>query len=175
MRRIIPATTAVLIALLLCADGCGNPETRRRDRLAGRFIEIVSDSLPAAHLEEIRTLLATFWTRADLGEVFDEDIEEIEGDLEKYADLGHIDGEQLLNLMARVGYYTYRKDPRYNLPERIVDHPTLNPDAALIVFSPDSATPYQMYYRVPSADSSADSTADSTKTKKPSKGELKLK
>jgi hypothetical protein len=138
-------------------------------------VDILPDSLPEAHVAEIRNLLQTFWTRADMGEVFQEDVETIEGELEKYADLGGISGSELLHLMASVGYYTYRKDPRYNLPENIVDHPTLNPDAALIVFSPDSTTPYRMYYRVPGADSSADSTTDSTQTKKPTKGQLKLK
>jgi hypothetical protein len=125
----------------------------------------VAASITLLLCREIRDLLEVFWARVDMGEVFEEDIEEIEAKLQQYVDAGRIGGTELAYLMAQVGYYSYRKDPRYNLPERIVDHPTLNPDAAVIMFGADSTGPRMgLYYKVPDADT----TADTTKT--PSEG-----
>jgi hypothetical protein len=163
MTKLIWATVALGVALSLGLEGCGESESSRRDQLAKRFIACVPDSLTDKHRREILGLLEQFWGRAEMGEVFEEDIEEIESKLQHYIDIGRITGEELVYLMAQVGYYTYRKDPRYNLPERIVDHPTLNPDAALVVFGADSTGPrMQLYYKVPSADSTADTSAVTT-------------
>jgi len=179
MKKAVWFVLALTLAVAPGLSGCGGSTGAKRDRLAKDFLASVPDSLTDEQRKEIAALLETFWTRADMGEVFTEDIEEIEANLQRYADAGQIGSEELLKLMARVGYYTYRKDPRYNLPEQIVDHPTLNPDAALVIFGADSTGGrIQMYYRVPSADSTADSTAGSSAdtTKAPSeKGRLKRK
>lgn len=159
MRRVIYALLAVTFALSLGLDGCGDSVSRERKRLVKQFMACLPDSLTDDHRQEIRGLLEVFWARVDMGEVYPEDVELIESKLHQYCDAGRIDGKDLVYFMAEVGYYSYRKDPRYNLPERIVDHPTLNPDAAIIVFGADSTGPrMQLYYRVP------DSLTDSTKT-----------
>lgn len=152
MKRAVCCLVVVSIALGLCVESCVNSPTKKRKQLAKRFVACVPDSLGDDHRREIVQLLDTFWARADMGEVYMEDVQEIDARLQHYADAGRITGEQLLHLMAKVGYYTYRKDPRYNLPDGVVDHPTLNPDAALIQFGADSSGGYRMYYRKPSAD-----------------------
>lgn len=177
MKKVIWVTVAVSIALSLVLAGCGDSQSGRRGRLLKQFVACVPDSLTDEHRREIEGLLDLFWARADMGEVFEEDIEEIESKLQQYIDAGRIGGKELTYLMAQVGYYSYRKDPRYNLPERIVDHPTLNPDAAIVVFGSDSTGPrMQLYYKVPRADTTADTTAStysdttSDTTKTPSEG-----
>jgi hypothetical protein len=165
MRKLFQVTAALGLALLICVDGCGDSVSRERDKTIKQFLLCTSDSLGDAHREEIRGLFEQFWARADNDQVFDEDIVKIEAGLQRHIDRGRIGADSLLYFMAEVGYYTYRKDPRYNLPERIVDHPTLNPDAALIQFSGDSTNPgIRMFYRVPRPDSTADSTAGDKKT-----------
>jgi hypothetical protein len=160
MRKLIQVTTVLGLAFLICMDGCGNSVSRDRDKWVKQFLACIPDSLGDEHRDEIRGLFEQFWVRADRNQVFDEDIKTIETTLFRYIDKGRIGPDSLLYFMAEVGYYTYRKDPRYNLPEKIVDHPTLNPDAALIQFGRDSTGQggYRMFYRVPSADSTSDST-----------------
>jgi hypothetical protein len=133
------------------------------------FVKCVPDTIPKSQREEIAGLLDVFFTRAKAGEVYDEDIAKIETKMRTFIDGGWIDPDTLAHFMALVGYSSYRKDPRYNLPERIVDHPTLNPDAAIVLFGRDSTGPRaQLYYKVPGADSTADTTKADT-TKAPSK------
>jgi hypothetical protein len=168
MRKLFQAAVFLGLVLVVCIDGCGDSVSRERDKMVGQFLACTSDSLGDEHREEIRGLFRQFWARADAGDVFEEDIVKIEGTLRRHINAGRIITDSLLYFMAEVGYYTYRKDPRYNLPERIVDHPTLNPDAALIQFGGDSTGPgIRMFYRVPGADSTGDSTT--LREKKPGK------
>jgi len=152
MKDFVWRIAAVAIAVALVAHGCGESAQKRRDVLADRFMASVPDSVGPEKRQEILGLLDVFWTRVDDGEVYEEDVVEIESRLGHYADAGGIGSQELLHLMAQVGYYTYRKDPRYNLPEGVVDHPTLNPDAALIQFGADSTGGIRMFYRVPGKD-----------------------
>lgn len=152
MRHYILGFAALGLAVALVAGGCGDSTQKRRDALAKRFVACLPDSLDDRRVQEILGLLDVFWARADEGEVYEKDVHEIESRLEHFADAGRIGKDDLVYLMAQVGYFTYRKDPRYNLPEGIVDHPTLNPDAALIQFNADSTGGIRMYYRVPGKD-----------------------
>lgn len=155
MKTYVRIAAVFCAAAVFCLDGCGNSVERERERMVDRFVACTSDSLGDTHRAEIRGLFDQFWARADQQQVYDEDVVEIEKDIHRYIDAGRITTDSLLYFMAKVGYYTYRKDPRYNVPERIVDHPTLNPDAALIQFDQGGI---RMFYRVP-RDSTADSTA----------------
>jgi hypothetical protein len=157
MKKILYFVFVVLAALSINLDGCGNPEARQRKRLVKQFVGCVPDSLDDERRQEIQGLFDTFWERVDMGKVFPEDADSIEAKLRRYVGAGRISGKDLTYFMAEVGYYSYRKNPRYNLPEGVVDHPTLNPDAALIIFGADSLGPrMQLYYRVPSPDTTAD-------------------
>jgi hypothetical protein len=166
MKNLLRITAVLSAAILMCLDGCGNSVARNREKRIDQFLACTSDSLGEKHHEEIRGLFRQFWARADQDQVFDEDIVLIENNLQRYINSGSISTDSLLYFMAQVGYYTYRKDPRYNVPEGIVDHPTLNPDAALIQFGTDStgAGNIRMFYRVPSSDSTSDSTTLKPKT-----------
>jgi hypothetical protein len=162
MKNLLRLAAVLSAAFLICLDGCGDSVARNREKQMDRFLACTSDSLGDRHREEIRGLFRQFWARADNNQVFDEDILLIENNLQRYIDSGSISTDSLLYFMAQVGYYTYRKDPRYNVPEGIVDHPTLNPDAALIRFGTDGKI--EMFYRVDSSDSTSDSTTLKPKT-----------
>jgi hypothetical protein len=178
MKRIVLLGMAVAIAALSGLDGCSDSRDARWDRLTKQFVACTPDTLTDDHRREIAGLLETFWSRARIDEVFDDDIALVESELQRFIDAGGIDPDTLLYFMALVGYNSYRKDPRMNLPERIVDHPTLNPDAAIVMFGADTTgtgNRIQMYYRVPGADSTADSTGADTTKAPPKKGRLKEK
>lgn len=107
-----------------------NTTDRKRDRLVDGFVAILPDSLDDQHIKEIRQLFDRFWVGANTGQVVPEDVELITETVKQYVESGHINPDELVYVMAQVGYYTYKKNPRYNLPGGEVDHPVLNPDAA---------------------------------------------
>jgi hypothetical protein len=160
MKRAIITVVATLAVCWVAGPGCSRDSVgAERHKLVKEFLGCIPDSLGDQRREEIVGLFERLWYRDEQGQVFPHDIREITADLRRYVGAGTIEADTLLYFMAKVGYYTYRKDPRYNLPEGVVDHPTLNPDAALIRFDPDSiGRRLQMYYRVPK---------DSSKTKAP--------
>lgn len=169
MKTTIRVLLAFAVTLISGLDGCGESREGRGRSLSKQFVACVPDTLRDQKRKEIAGLLETFWSRVEMGEVYEEDVAKIESKLVSYIDRGKIDLDTLAHFMALVGYTSYRKDPRYNLPERIVDHPTLNPDAAIVFFGADSTGPRaQIYYRVPDPDSTADTTGADT-TKAPSK------
>jgi hypothetical protein len=178
MKTTVILGLAVAIAALSGLDGCSESRDARWDRLTKEFVACAPDTLTDEHRREIAGLLETFWTRARVGEVFDDDIALVESELQRFIDADGIEADTLLHFMALVGYNSYRRDPRMNLPEGIVDHPTLNPDAAIVMFGDDTTgtgNRVQMYYRVPGADSTADSTGADTTKAPPKKGRLKEK
>lgn len=169
MKRFLCALPLIAAFVLAGLDGCADREEARWNRLTKGFMSCIPDTMPEPRRQEIEGLLETFFTRANMGLVYDEDVARVESKLMMYIDGGWIDPDTLVHFMALVGYSTYRKDPRYNLPERIVDHPTLNPDAAVVFFGRDSTGPRaRIYYRVPDPDSTADTTGTDT-TKAPPK------
>jgi hypothetical protein len=169
MKRGLLIVVAMAIASLSGLEGCSESREARGRRLSKQFAACVPDSLPEKHHREIAGLLDTFWKRVEMDEVYEEDVVKIETKLQSYVDAGWIDIDTLAHFMALVGYSSYRKDPRYNLPERIVDHPTLNPDAAIVFFGADTSGPRaRIYYKVPEVDSTADTTKTDT-TKAPPK------
>ena len=169
MRKHVLVLLAVAVATLSGLDGCGESREAQGRRLTKKFVACVPDSLSDQHRREIAGLLDTFWKRVEMGEVYEEDVATVESKLISYIGEGSISVDTLAHFMALVGYTSYRKDPRYNLPERIVDHPTLNPDAAIVFFGEDSTGPRaRIYYRVPGPDSTADTSGTDT-TKAPSK------
>lgn len=171
MNTSIRVFLALSVVALSVLTGCGESEEARRKRLTAQFVACVPDNVTDQQRREITGLLETFWSRAGSGEVYEEDVVAIESRLLSYVEAGRIEADSLAHLMALVGYNSYRKDPRYNLPERIVDHPTLNPDAAILFFGRDSSGVYtQMYYRVPEPDTTSDKSGPDT-TRAPSKKE----
>jgi hypothetical protein len=164
MKKALWALLVLSAAALSGFGACGNSTEAQHRHLTKQFLACVPDSVGDSHRDEIKGLLETFWARADMGEVYETDVAKIESKMHVYIDRGRINADTLAHFMALVGYSSYRKDPRYNLPEKIVDHPTLNPDAAIVMFGADSTGPRaRIYYRVPGPDSTADTTAgDST-------------
>ncbi len=134
----------VLLVLVLSAAvnwaGCSNRSatTAQREKLTRKFMACLPDSLDDARREEIQALFDMFWKRAERELVYPEDIEVVTSKLRQYVKAGRITPSDLLYYMAQVGYFTYRMDPRYNLPEGVPDHPTINPDAALVEIGRDS-------------------------------------
>lgn len=144
MRRTIALTLA---GLLLAALGAGiawqrhNDPDSRRDRLLRSFTSVIPDTLEARKLDEIEGLVRMLWIRFDQGLVEPADVDEVETRMRRAIDNGYIGGRDLVMLMAKVGYYTYKGMPEYNLPGGVVDHPELNPSSSPAMrLSIDSAT-----------------------------------
>lgn len=153
-----------VLGLIISSAGCSgrSSDSARRAKLTKQFMTCLPDSLDDMRRDEIRDLFDLFWKRAERELVLAEDIDEITEKLKQYVKAGSITPKDLLYYMAQVGYYTYRMDPRYNLPEGIADHPTINPNAALIQLIPDSTGQFQGYYLPPKA-------ADDTTKNEPSR------
>ena len=153
----------IALAAALSWVGCSGRSSQagERDKLTKQFMECLPDSLDDARREEILALFDLFWNRVDRDLVYPEDVEEITTKLRGYVEAGRITPSDLLYYMAQVGYYTYRMDPRYNLPEGVADHPTINPDAALIQVGTDSLGNITGFYLPPKKGT------DTTKTKTP--------
>jgi hypothetical protein len=133
MRQIALGIVALLIIAGIVAgviwQNRNTPQSRRA-RLVERFLAAIPDSLDAAHRDEIRGLMETFWASADRGKVAIDDVKEITDKMEDAAARGSIDLPSLQYLMAQVGYYTYKLQPEFTGGQ--VDHPTLNPEAGLV-------------------------------------------
>lgn len=132
----------VIIVLAVSAAviyGRYNTEDARRARLAKSFLGVVPDSVGDDPRREIRQLLDRFWEFADDGKVGADDVERINAKITEYVEAGRIQGKELVYFMADVGYTTFKNQPEYNLPDGIVDHPILNPDAAVFRIVPDTA------------------------------------
>jgi len=117
----------------------------QRARLVDGFLTCLPDSLDDQHRKEISGLFDMLWKRADMGLVDPADVDSITVKAKHYIDAGSISGKDLVYFMAEVGYTTYKGESRYNLPGGVVDHPVLNPDAALITLKPDT-TGYAKWY-----------------------------
>lgn len=110
----------------------------RQDRMVRAFIAVLPDSLPSEHRLEIQQLFHLFYQRAGRGEVPKEDVERISNELVRHTERGRITATDLVHFMADVGYTTYKGDPRYNLWDKSVDHPILNPESAVYPLRFDS-------------------------------------
>lgn len=139
MRKIVLAIAALVIIAGIVGgvvwQNRNTPEAKRT-RLVERFLDAVPDSIDAQRRDEIRGLMKTFFARADRGQVDIDDLNEITDKMEAVAERGSIDRSSLQYLMAQVGYYTYKLEPKFTGGQ--VDHPTLNPDAAVSTWA-DSA------------------------------------
>ena len=126
---------------LTAASSCTKRSQRaERERLVDAFVTCMGDSFSDVHRREARNLFESFWKRADAGNVIAEDADTVIVKLRRYAKARRISTDDLLYFLAQVGYFTYRKDPRYNLPGGVPDHPTINPDAGILTFERDSLT-----------------------------------
>ena len=114
------------------------PEARRV-QLAQEFLTCLPDSLESYHHEEIMTLFENLWFKYDHGLVTEEDLDMLTEKMRGYVDTGTISGTDLIYYMAEVGYTTYKGEEKYRLPSGEVDHPVLNPDAAMVDLLPDTA------------------------------------
>lgn len=103
----------------------------RQDRMVRAFLAVLPDSLPSEHRLEIQQLFHVFYTRAGRGEVPGEDVDRITNEMARHTERGRITASELVRFMADVGYTTYKSDPRYNVEDGSVDHPVLNPEAAM--------------------------------------------
>jgi hypothetical protein len=113
------------------------PEAQRDD-LVAKFVALVADSVHGGDdLQEIHQLFYTFYGRADAGKIARADVDAITDKLAKYVSEGRITRKELDYFMAEVGFTTYKGDPRYN-PDSTVDHPVLNPNAAMVKVGFDS-------------------------------------
>ena len=139
IRLIILLAMVLTVASFVAWDRYLSPEAKR-SRLAQKFTTVMPDSLTDLHREEVVELLDLFWYYEDRDKVDPEDAEKVMTKLEGYVDAGRVTPSDLVYFMAQVGYYTRRMDPGYNLPEGEVDHPVLNPDAAVYQYPshPDS-------------------------------------
>jgi hypothetical protein len=110
-----------------------DPSKQQGRNIAGmtdRFMTCLPEGITSDQKQEIRGILVRFRMNANAGKVTALNQEEIANDLENYTSIGSISMEELRRFMAKVGYYTYRTDPDYNLPEGEVDHPLLYPEQA---------------------------------------------
>jgi hypothetical protein len=108
----------------------GSPAARQ-ERAVRNFVAILPDSIDSEHRLEIQQLFYMFYQRAARGDVAKEDVERINDELARYTNRGRITPSDLVHFMADVGYTTYKGDPKFNLPDKSVDHPILNPSSAM--------------------------------------------
>ncbi len=135
---------AILVFLVIAALAAGavwkrheSPEAQR-ERLVREFLGVLPDSLDSEHRLEIQQLFYTFYLRADKGLVPRKDVDAIDAELTRHIHEGRITASDLVHFMAEVGYTTYKGEKRYNLEDGSVDHPILNPKAAVIPLKFDS-------------------------------------
>jgi hypothetical protein len=133
----------VLVVVAMIAGGIvwqrrGSPAAKQ-DRLVRAFVALLPDSLPSEQRLEIEQLFYTFYLRAAQGDVAGEDVQRINQELARHVERGRIARGDLIHLMSDVGYTSYKLDPRYNLPDKSVDHPVLNPEAGMYAVSFDSS------------------------------------
>lgn len=114
--------------------------TATRERMVEQFIAILPDSLDDNHVLEIRQLFYTLREREKIGKVKPETMAAIDTELASWVEKGKIGPKDLVHFMAEVGYSTYKDEERYNLGDGSVDHPVLNPEAAMIPTRFDSTT-----------------------------------
>jgi len=116
-----------------------NSVEQQRERLTSRFMQVLPSSLEDYHREEIEQLFDRFWIRSEKGSVAQEDIDVIVANLKQFVDKKSITIKDLDYLMAEVGYFTFRSVERLNLADGVVDHPVLNPSAAIVTPESDSS------------------------------------
>jgi hypothetical protein len=140
-ERLAGILLLLVIAAIVAGIAWNNRESgeARNDRLVREFLEVVPDSLDSARKLEIQQLFNMFYVRAGRGEVAREDVERITSEMQAHVDRGRITPTELVRFMADVGYTTYKKDPRYNLADKSVDHPVLNPEAGVYPVGFDSS------------------------------------
>jgi hypothetical protein len=133
-QRLIALTVFVLVAALAAGLAWQRRESpqARRERLVEQFIAVLPDSLGNDHILEIRHLFYILYQRADQGQVRPETLRELDDKLAGYVEKGRIAPNELVHFMAEVGYGTYKDEPRYNLEDKSVDHPVLNPQSAMV-------------------------------------------
>ncbi|HEX5131880.1 MAG TPA: hypothetical protein VFX92_05275 [Candidatus Krumholzibacteria bacterium] len=131
-QRLVGIIVILAVAGMVAAIAWQRREspTVRHDRMVRAFIAVLPDSLDSEHRLEIAQLFNMFYLRADKGEVSAAEVDRITGELSDYIASGTINGKDLVHFMADVGYTTYKDDPRYNLEDKSVDHPILNPGSA---------------------------------------------
>lgn len=139
-QRILALVVLVVVGALafgIVRERRESPQAKR-ERLVEQFIAVLPDSLGNDHILEIRQLFYVLYQRADQGEVKPETAQELTDKLAGYVEKGRITPTDLVHFMAEVGYGTYKDDPRYNLEDRSVDHPILNPNSAMVSLRWDS-------------------------------------
>jgi hypothetical protein len=147
MKNVLLGTLALAIVALIAAGVVRreqNSEDSQRRRLEGQFMTCLPENYHEPRRAEIRQLFDSFWYRYDRGMVDPRDAEEITQRMHEVVEAGSIVQKDLAYLMAQVGFYTYKMDKHYT-PSDSVDHPTLNPSAAMVRFGFDSTTWAEFY------------------------------
>lgn len=123
MRLVITLVIAAIIAalaLVLIRRPAPEPGFRVTG-LAAEFMKVLPSDLPPDHVDEVEGLLARFQYSVRKGEMPVKDEVEIKRLLTRYIDSGTINRNDLNHVMARVGYYTFRR----SVPDSIGMHPLL--------------------------------------------------
>ncbi len=116
-----------------------SPRERNRSRTEA-FLRCVPKELDAARRREIRELFDTFFDQVERGVVRPADLDTVEAAIDSVLARGRVSRRLLARIMAQVGVFAWRGDPAYAGQDSVIDHPLLNPDAAVrYPLGPDSA------------------------------------
>jgi len=143
--------TSVYVFILIVSIAAGvvyrkyNAADARRERLVSSLLACVPRTVNQKQRDEIRELFDRMWLRYDRGLVAQADVDTVTNRVHQVAQAGRVSHSNLAYLMAQVGYFTYRGEQKYNLPDSSVDHPTLNPASDVTTLYPDSALVAQFH------------------------------
>jgi len=143
MKVILILLAVVVVAGAIVAVGTftlrkGEAPRSERDVTVEKFLAVLPPNLTPEKRDEIWRLFQSLWNRADRNVVDIEDIDILMRELRKHIERGYIEEKDLHQVMAMVGYFSYKNDPDFTLPDSDIDHPLLNPEAGKFKLAPDS-------------------------------------
>ena len=124
----------ILVLVLVALTGLfflTDPVPKNRNALRGvsrNFVRILPTDLSEEQVEEIKGLFARFDQQVEAGAVVPADRDEVRADMQRHLEAGTISRGDLNTLMAKVGFYTMRNDPRFQHPDGSGIHPLLEKD-----------------------------------------------
>ncbi len=140
-RYVVAAVVVALAAVGVVAVVRHETPRERHARRVEAFLRCVPKELDAARRREVRELFSTFFDRVERGVVLAVDVDTVEAAIDSVLARGRLSRPLLVRIMAQVGTFAWRGDPRFRGTDSGIDHPELNPDAAVkYPLGPDSAT-----------------------------------